>query len=223
MSLDFSPVDYTPDGVAVFGRDTSLLVKFFTHPQISKIKSDEAGRPVYDDAVMIEVINPGEKEPIRVIKTKWHEQRFPKQWENFQKGVQEIGSGTPLDHLFPNEPGTILTLNGFNVFTVDQLAAITDTAIGNIPMGRALVDRAKAYLSSAAGGSEFHKMQKTIADLTARLAEMEERAPQQAIPNPVLPPSAQIGTSSGSLMGGRVSGEGLRRGPGRPRNPVEGA
>lgn len=193
---DFNPVDYSPDGVAIFGRDANLLVKFFTHPQISKVKSDEAGRPVYDDVIMIEVINPGEKEPIRVMKGREHELRFPKQWENFKKGVQEIGSGTPLDHLFPNEPGTILTLNGFNVFTVDQLAAINDTAMGNIPMGRALADRAKAYLSSAAGGSEFHKMQKTIADLQAQIAQLQER---DVAPVPV------------------VSAEPVRRGPGRPK------
>lgn len=173
MSLDFNPEGYTPDGVALFGNDSKLLVKFFTHPQISRIKTTEAGRPVYDDVVMIEVINPGEQESIRVMKTRAHEIRFPRQWENFVKGVQEIGSGTPLDHLFPNEPGTILTLNGFNVFTVDQLAKITDTAMGQIPMGRTLVDRAKAYLGTAEGGAQFHQMEKTIMDQARALEEMQ--------------------------------------------------
>lgn len=198
--MEFNPVDYTPDGVAVFGKDQNLLVKFFKHPELSRFKSTEAGVPVYDDVIMIEVINPGEKEPVRVLKTKEHEFRFPKQWERFQKGQsQEAQSGTPLDHLFPNEPSTVLTLKGFNVFSVQQLAALHDTAINNIPFGRPLVDRAKAYLATATGGAQFHQMEKTIADqaraiddMKAQVAAMQaklEAAPQAKKPGrPGRPP-----------------------------------
>jgi hypothetical protein len=181
--MDFNPVDYTPDGVAVFGKDEGLIVKFFKHPEISRFKSTEAGLPIYDDVVMIEVINPGEKEPVRVLKTREHEFRFRRQWDAFQKGQsQEAQSGTPLDHLFPNEPGTVLTLKGVNVFSVQQLANLHDTAINNLQFGRQLVDRAKAYLGTAEGGAQFHQMEKTIADqkremddLRAQMSAMQEQ------------------------------------------------
>src|SRR6185436_16806313 len=172
--MEFSPVAYTPDGVAVFGKDEGLLVKFFKHPEISRFQSTERGVPIYNDVVMIEVINPGEKEPVRVLKTREHEFRFPKQWEAFCKGQsQEVQSGTPLDHLFPNEPGTVLTLRASNIFTVQQLANLHDTAINNLQFGRTLVDRAKAYLGTAEGGAQFHQMEKTIADQARALEDMK--------------------------------------------------
>lgn len=195
--MEFSPQSYTPDGVAVFAHDAQLLVRFFRHPQLSKFKSDEAGRPVYDDVEMVSVIQPGEKEEIKVLATDFHRYRFPKQYENFKRGVEEIGTGTPLDHLFPSEPGTILTLKGFNVYSVEQLAALSDSAMQQIPMGRSLADRAKNYISTAQGGSQFHHMQKQIAELTAKLEAMGNAEPQQVQP--------------------------MRRGPGRPAKQAEGA
>lgn len=171
--MDFAPVAYTPDGVAVFGKDEGLLVKFFKHPVLSRFESTERGVPIYTDVIMIEVINPGEKDPVRVVKTREHEFRFARQWEAFNKGQsQEAQSGTPLDHLFPNEPGTVLSLRAVNVFSVQQLANLHDTAINNIPMGRTLVDRAKAYLGTAEGGAQFHQMEKTIADQASALEDM---------------------------------------------------
>lgn len=195
MSLEFSPQGYTPDGVAVFGSDAQAMVKFFVHPEISVYKSQQEGRPVYDDVVMIEVMQPGEKEPIRQLANEWHKRRFQRQWDNYEKGRIETSSGTPLSVLFPTEPSTILQLNGFNIFTVDQLAAISDTAIGNIPMGRALVDRAKAFLGTAAGGAEYHRMQKQIADLQQQLSSLAEQGivpplPTQAKRGPGRPPNA---------------------------------
>ena len=126
--MDFNPQSYAPDGTAIFANDAQLLVKFFNHPQISKFKSDKAGLPMYDDVEMISVIQPGEKEEIKVLATEFHRRRFPKQYEAFQKGLEQTAGGTPLDHLFPSEPSTIANLKAFNIYTVQQLAAITDVA-----------------------------------------------------------------------------------------------
>ncbi len=171
---EFNPTAYTPDGVAVFGSDNQLLVKFFKHPQISKYKSTEAGRPIFEDVIMIEVLQPGEKDAVRVLADEFHQHRFARQWENFQKGNEQAIVGTPLNLLFPNEPSTILTLNSFNIFTVDQLASISDTAMTQLPMGRALSDRAKRYLETANGGATFHQMKQEIDALTAKLQALTE-------------------------------------------------
>lgn len=171
---EFNPTSYTPDGVAVFGSDQQLLVKFFKHPQISKFKSTEAGRPVFEDVIMIEVLQPGEKDAVRVLADDFHKHRFARQWENFEKGNAQAIVGTPLELLFPNEPSTIMTLKGFNVFTVDQLAAISDTAMSNIPMGRTLSDRAKRYLETANGGATFHQMKAQIDELQAKLQALTD-------------------------------------------------
>lgn len=197
--MQFEPQGYTPDGVALFGSDERLLVRFFHHPQIGKFESDAAGRPIYHDVLMIEVIQPGEKESVKVLANDWHKMRFPKQWDAFQKGIQAERHGTRLDHLFPSEPAQIKSLEAMNVYTVEELASISDTSIGNIPMGRQLVDRARAYLASASSGVAHHQSQREIEDLKAQVAALTEKL--------------------------AMSPEPQRRGPGRPPNPkpIEGA
>lgn len=189
--MDFVPQGYTNNGIALFGHDDQSMVKFFKHPTISKAKSDEAGVPVYEDVEMVSVIFPGEKEAVCVIATEWHKRRFPRQYEVFKTGSDQTLTGTPLDHLFPSDPGAIMNLKSFNVFTVQQLAALTDTAIMQIPMGRQLTDRAKAYLGSS--NPEYHAMKNRIDELEARLnADVPADNPAEVEEAPV------------------------RRGPGRP-------
>lgn len=206
--MDFNPISYTPDGTAVFAKDDQLLVKFFRHSELSHHKSVKGGMPVYDDVDMISVIQPGEKEEVKVVASEFHKRRFPKQWENYKAGIEQQQSGTPLEHLFPAEPGTVLQLKHFNIFTVQQLAMLSDTAMTNIPMGRTLSDKAKAYLSSASGGQNFHAMtaamQKQIDDLKALLADQGITPPESKPLN--LPSEPQTEA---------------RRGPGRPRKPAE--
>lgn len=196
--MEFNPQSYSPDGTAIFGNDAQLMVKFFIHPELSVYQSKERGVPVYNDVEMIEVFQPGEKESVKQLVTDFHRYRFPKQYEDFKKGVEQIGSGTPLDLLFPSEPGMILTLKSFNIFSIQQLSALNDHAITTLPMGgRQLVERAKTYLSTAKTGADLHQMetmQKQITELQAQLAA-KNVAPET--PEPV------------------------RRGPGRPPTPKE--
>lgn len=178
MSLDFNPQSYTPDGIAMFGNDAQLLVKFFNHPELSKFKSEKDGVPIYDDVVMVEVFQPGEKESVRQLATEFHKRRFHKQFEAFQKGMEQSNGGTPLDLLFPSEPGMIQTLKSFHIYSVQQLAALNDTGVGNLPMGgRQLVERAKNYLNTARTGANIHEMdlmRKQIEELQAALVSKNE-------------------------------------------------
>lgn len=194
--MEFSPTGYSPDGIAQFGSDEKLLARFFIHAELSQHKSKLEGRPVYDDVEMISVINPGEKDEVKSLANDWHRHRFSKQYAAFKAGREQSSTGTPLELLFPSEPSTILTLKAANVFTVEQLAGISDTGMANIPMGRTLSDRAKTYLQTARGGQGFHQMEemkRQIEQLQAQLAEA------QAAPQP-----------------------GQRRGPGRPPKAIEG-
>ena len=180
--MDFSPQSYAPDGTAIFGNDAQLLVKFFVHPELSKFKSDKEGLPVYDDVEMVEVFQPGEKDSVKQLATEFHKRRFQKQYESFKKGMEQTNGGTPLDLLFPAEPGMILTLKSFNVYSIQQLAALSDTGIANLPMGgRQLVERAKTYLHTAQTGAGLHEMdlmRKQIAELQAALVAKNEETPE---------------------------------------------
>lgn len=181
MSLDFNPQSYAPDGTAIFGNDQQLLIRFFKEPHLLTHQSKESGASVYEDQIMIEVFQPGEKESVKVLADEFHKRRFPKQWEAFEKGLEQTAVGTPLDFLFPAEPSTVLTLKSFNVFNIQQLASLSDTGIHAIPMGRDLVNRAKKYLQTAETGADINRMeqmQKQIAELQAALAQKNEEQPE---------------------------------------------
>lgn len=202
--LDFNPQSYSPDGVAIFGTDAQLLVKFYVHSELSVYRSKTEGRPIHSDVTMVEVITPGEREPVRQLANEWHKIRFRKQWEAFEKGQESRGTGTPLEQLFPAEPTTVKDLQAFNVYTVEQLANISDSAMTQLPMGRSLSDRAKKYISTASHGAEFHQLTKAVED-QARMIE-DLKAQLAAKPAAVATEDTQV-----------------RRGPGRPRNtPQEG-
>jgi hypothetical protein len=206
--MDFNPQSYAPDGTAIFAKDTDLLVRFFKHAELSQYKSVRDGMPIHDDVDMIEVITPGEREPVKVVATELHKRRFPRQWEAYKSGQEQSMSGTPIDLLFPSEPSTVLRLKSQNVHTIQQLAALSDSAKQSLGMGaQQFQDKARTYLSAAHDGQNFHtmqaNMQKQIDDLKALLAEQGVQAPEAPAAN--LPPETEAP---------------VRRGPGRPRTAV---
>jgi hypothetical protein len=199
--MDFNPQRIDEfSGVAEFANDAQLLVRFKMHSELSQYKSKKAGIPIYDDIEIVEILNPGEKEPVIVAADQFHTRRFPKQYEAFKAGLEQDSSGTPLDHLFPASPSTVKQLKTFNIYSVQQLAQIADSAITQIPMGRTLVDKAKAYLANASKGQSHHAveaLQDEVAKLKAMIAEAGMTPPE----TPAITPE--------------------KRGPGRPRKEKE--
>jgi len=198
--MDFNYQAIAPDGTAIFANDSQLLVKFSIHSELSQHKSKLAGAPVYDDIEIVTIMNPGEKEPTIVQADEFHKRRFPRQYEAFKKGIENQQGGTPLDLLFPAAPSTVKQLKAFHIFTVQQLATISDSAMAQIPMGRTLSDRAKEYLKNAGSGQSFHAleaMRKEIEELKAALKDSGTPVPEVE----------------------QVAAQSVRRGPGRPKNP----
>lgn len=198
--MDFNYQTIAPDGTAIFANDSQLLVKFSIHSELSQHKSKLAGAPVYDDVEIVTILNPGEKEPVIVAADEFHKRRFPKQYEAFKKGIENQQGGTPLDMLFPASPSTVKQLKAFHIFTIQQLASISDSAMAQIPMGRSLSDRAKEYVRNAGNGQAFHAMEAMKAELEALKAAMAEQG--------VAIPEVE-----------QVAAQPVRRGPGRPKKP----
>lgn len=168
------------NGVAQFGRDDSLLVEFYRGKRHNGAKSREAGTPIFDPVDMVRIVQPGEKDVMEYEADKGtppYKFRFPRQWAAYQQGIEQRKAGTPLDLVFPDQPDVVATLNAMHIYNAQQLAGITDTAIGNIPMGRSLVKTAKQFLGQATGSAEFHALKNEnvtlSSDLRAALARIE--------------------------------------------------
>ena len=198
--MEFNYQAIAPDGVAIFANDSQLLVKFSIHSELSQHKSKLAGAPVYDDIEIVTIMNPGEKEPIVVQADEFHKRRFPRQYEAFKKGIEDQQGGTPLDLLFPASPSTVKQLKAFHIFTIQQLANISDSAKSQIPMGQSLADRAREYLKNASGGQSFHAMEA----MQAQIDQLKSMLADAGQPVPETP---------------TITAQPQRRGPGRPKKP----
>ena len=180
-------------------KDDGKIVAFYYHAELNRVKSSGAGAPIYDNKIYVSVQNPGEKDCIKREARDEDKHRWPGQWQAFQQGRKFISDGTPLEHLFPNRPDIVATLNQFNIQTVQQLAGLSGDAISRAGIGVGnWVEDAKRYLASASKGVDFHRfeqerqkwteekgaMQKQITDLGNQVRQLIQGQTQRAMPQP---------------------------------------
>src|SRR5689334_21549852 len=77
--------------MASYGDDRKLMVTFTREPVLMGFKSEQAGKPVYEDRDFITIVQPGAKSDMkRMVKLEDDEKgpadphRFPRQWAAFQ-------------------------------------------------------------------------------------------------------------------------------------------
>lgn len=137
-----------------------------------------AGRPIYKERVLIRLGRPGAKsDTIREVlmdedgkplpgdgSYPSFPERFPRQWQQFLNQQEQTASGTPLEQWAPLTKTQVLELKGIKIHTVEQLAAVPDSALQNIGMmdARKLRDMAKALMDSAQDGAAYQSAMQTI-------------------------------------------------------------
>jgi hypothetical protein len=142
-----------------------------------------AGRPIYHDVEFVKIIIPGVVTNVHVKRVGPVEaQRWPKEFEAFRAGQEQPIEGTMLEEWPILTRAMIKELRHFEIRTVEELAELSDVALQNIGMGgRALRDRAKAYLSDAEReklnsrlNAENEKQASRIAVLENQVKELSE-------------------------------------------------
>jgi len=138
------------------GNDSNLFVEFFMEAEYQGHESDVAGHPVYKDVPYISIVFAGDstKKVVRPVKlndtdgTPSDLQRFSAQWERFQKGEEQAQDGWRLREWPAVSRSLCKTLEAMNIFTVEQLAGLTDTGLGFLG-AREWREKAKAALALA--------------------------------------------------------------------------
>jgi len=168
----------------------NMLVKFVHYPMQNRSKSKEEGRPIFEEVVYVDIRTPGDRtshifRPAADIdKRKW-----PKHWEAFQTRVEGDSEevGTPLEEWPAITRSLVQELKFFNVYTVEALANLSDTACGQFMGINEWKTRAQAYIAlsqDSAVGEEFAAeletlkstntvLQQANAALMARLEKLE--------------------------------------------------
>jgi hypothetical protein len=174
---EFGALKYNPQDIAQRGfgmaasgpDDNTKIVLFYTKSIHNQAKSREQSKSVFESRDFIKIQFPGETLMITdrpVIESDKH--RWPQKWMQYQAGKDQVPDGIPVGQLFPTHPHIPDMLSGFNVHTVEQLAALSGNAIQNIGMGcQDWVNRAQSYMKQAEKGVTHHKHNADVERLTS--------------------------------------------------------
>ena len=149
------------------GGDRGMICMFYNKSMHNPAKSQETGRPFYEDQVFVRIHPPGERLNIvdRPLKDT-DKQRWPVQWAQFQQNKQQVPEGTPIDVLYPEHPSVAAVLRAAAVHTIEQCADLSGPAIDNIGMGaQRYVNDSKKYLEAATKGVGTSRMRHEMDEL----------------------------------------------------------
>lgn len=155
-----------------------VLVEFKADSRESKAESRKRGRPVFNDIVVLEIVNPNDQ-TVRVTRVATNSDKitYRKAWQAFVN-EQKVGDveGTPLREWRVVTRAQAQEAAYYNILTVEQLAEADESIIADL--GREwyeLRTKAALYIQD----SDAHASQKAVADENAMLREQVEAMQRQ--------------------------------------------
>jgi hypothetical protein len=174
---------------AMYGDDRKLIVTFSKEPVLQGYESEKAGRQIYKDMDYIVIITPGGKsDNRRVVKMADDERgpsdphRFPIQWAQYQNEQHQVSDGLPLEQWPPLGKSHVFGFKAAQIFTVEQLSVLPDSALQAIPVmdARRYRDLAKTYLERADAGAPIAALTQENATLKQEMEIMRRQIEELA-------------------------------------------
>jgi hypothetical protein len=160
----------------------ACAIEFFQNAEKNNFKTSQAGRDVFEDFDYIRIYIPGGKDIVERRVTDEDKFEYPKHWAQYEAKREQIGEGTPLEQWTALAPSQVAEWKSFKVFTVDQLAALSDANCSAFGAGAtAMRKKAQAFLELASGSSaplekltaENESLQNQLACLQEQFAELK--------------------------------------------------
>lgn len=156
---------------------------FYMRACYSKADSERHGRPMYHNREYVQILIPGEigEAPDRPVKQEDID-RWPEQYKRWKEKQEQVSDGTPLEYwpeLSPqSNPAFIETLHALNIFTVEQLAELSEEGLHQIGMGaRELQKKAHRFVNSGENAEELRarieELEKTLAERDKEIASLK--------------------------------------------------
>lgn len=135
--------------------DENLFVKFYMGSVQDMARSEAAGHPVHIEKPFIEIHIPGDPHNITdTVAKPYYQQRFPDEWAQFQRNQEQGQQGWLLKTWPQVTAAQVKNLEYLNVYTVEQLAGLTDGQCQKVGMGaETLRALAKAAIAAAKDGA----------------------------------------------------------------------
>lgn len=180
-------------------RVQELTARFFTGTKLNRNKSDGAGRPVYDDVEMVEILFPGDTRTVVTAPAREetmldgeflpYYRRFSREYEAFKSGADDFVDGTKIETVAFLTEAQKKELAAVNVRSVEQLASMSGRGLYRLgPSGTAMREKAEAYLERAETGKaaqEAESLRRRVDELEAALAIKDAPKPMAVWPGQV--------------------------------------
>jgi len=162
------------------GKENQVFPRFYRGQLIDHEASKAAGAPVHKSADMVTIYQAGEKDNQIEVVNELHKRRWPQHWAQYQQGVEQMESGTPLAILFPTNPALVADLARYNVHTVQALASVADSAGAVIPFLTTHKKKAAEFLATAEGGKGVQEAHARAEAAELKAMELEDLIKAQA-------------------------------------------
>lgn len=169
-----------PQFVGSHNPDAALVVRFHREPVQQPFKTKEQGRPIFEDVDFIQIFTPGNQ--LNIIDTpvrEEHKRRFAQQWAAYQASQSSGGEvGTPITEWPYLTKSQSEEFKALKFFTVEQVANASDLQLQSLGMvgganSHVIRDRAKAFLSAAAGTAAPQAAAAELAEAKAQMEAMQ--------------------------------------------------
>ncbi len=143
-----------------------VMATFYDRPVENRVASKKEGRPIYDSKTYVMILIPGQSKTRLDRHVKPDDiDRWPDAWARYRKRERGIVNGTPLHEWSYLSATRLMELKALSILTVEQLAAVNDSALGNLgPDAADLVDRARQHIQGE---------DQTIKELRSRNQDLE--------------------------------------------------
>jgi hypothetical protein len=171
--------------MASFGDDTGIYATFDDDFVKNEYKSEMEGRVVLEHFICIELQFPGDNTKTNKFRftadegnrgNQWTH-RFPRQWEAYKSSKEQTPDGTPIEMWPPLDKKRVFELKASKIFTVEQIAALTDQT-GPVALGmewRKMRDQADAFLHPNMATVQLSKLMRENEDKDRRMAILEQQ------------------------------------------------
>jgi len=157
-----------------YAQDNKLWVTFYKNAIFNEMKSNEAGRHIYDEIDYIKIITPGSRDVFATEVTPSYQQRFPDQWAKYKAQEKQSISGTPIDTVPWLTVSQVQELKYFNILTVEQILGASDTVAQKFQGFHMLRARAKTFMDAAANEAEKTKLNSMLAERDSQIKTLSE-------------------------------------------------
>ena len=157
--------------------ENGSLVEFHRDAVQNNFKSGKEGRPVYDEFDFVRIMTPGDTRTVINRKASDQDkQKYPKAWEIYARGLEEVTEGTPLTQWNGISRSQVKELQHVNVRTVEQFASVSDANIQRLGPGYPqLQKRAQQFLDASQGEAKATEAARENEQLKEKMALMQEQ------------------------------------------------